>query len=77
MYFHNNIMINLNITRRLSSILLLLLAVLVQQLAELHHAVQLVRRVAQQRLQVAHEPVHVPAKIFTYRQKYLYVEKNI
>ena len=57
--------------------MLLLLAVLVQQLAQLHHAVQLVRRVAQQRLQVTHEPVHVPAKIFTYRQKYLDLEKNI
>ena len=57
--------------------MLLLLAVLVQQLAQLHHAVQLVRRVAQQRLQVTHEPVHVPAKIFCYRQKYSDIEKNI
>ena len=37
------------------------LVLLLDEGLEVHHGVQLLGRVAQQALQVAHEPVHVPA----------------
>ena len=37
------------------------LVLLLDEGLEVHHGVQLLGRVAQQTLQVAHEPVHVPA----------------
>ena len=37
------------------------LVLLLDEGLEVHHGVQLLGRVAQQTLQVAHEPVHIPA----------------
>ena len=51
------------------------LVLLLDEGLEVHHGVQLLGRVAQQTLQVAHEPVHIPAKIFRYRQKYFDIEE--